>query len=178
MTQKKRHGLILVNTGPGKGKTTASLGMVFRAAGHGMKVLILQFMKGQTGIGIIKALAHCTLPITLRQFGRAGFVQSRACEPLDIHLAHKGLEAFRQAMRSGLYDLIVLDEINVALDYGFLEITEVMSLIAEKPDGLHLVLTGRNAHKALLEIADLVTEMTEIKHHYAKGIRAQKGIEF
>jgi len=178
MVKKERHGLIMVHTGAGKGKTTAALGLALRAAGQGLNVLILQFMKGQPGIGAIKALAHCSLPITLKQFGRPGFVQSRACEPLDIYLAHKGLQAFQTAMASKFYDLIILDEINMAIDFGLLEIEDVMSIIAEKPAELHLVLTGRNAKKALLEVADLVTEMLQIKHPFVNGISAQKGIEF
>jgi len=171
-------GLIVVHTGNGKGKTTAALGLALRAAGQGMKVLILQFMKGQTGTGEYKAISKTNLPITIKQFGRPGFVQSRACEPLDIHLAHQGLDAFQTAMAAGNHDLIILDEINIAVDFGLLNIEEVMAAVSQKPPELHLVLTGRNAKKPLLEIADLVTEMKEIKHPYMKGIKAQKGIEF
>lgn len=175
---RKRHGLVMVNTGPGKGKTTAAVGLALRAAGQGMRVLILQFMKGQPGIGLFKALPLCRLPITVRQFGRSGFAQSRACEPLDIYLAHTGLEAFQQAVRSGMYDLIVLDEINVAMAFGFLDVADVLSAIAGKPDELHLMLTGRNAPAEIVDIADLVTEMAEVKHPFSKGIGAQRGIEF
>jgi cob(I)alamin adenosyltransferase len=174
----EREGLIFVLTGSGKGKTSAALGMALRAAGQGLRVLILQFMKGLTAIGERKALANTGLPITIKRFGRPGFVHNRVCEALDLHIAHQGLEAFEDAMASRSYDLVVLDEINVAVDFGLLKIEQVIQAIAKKPPELHLVLTGRHAREELIEIADLVTEMREVKHHYNKGIKAQKGIEF
>lgn len=177
-TQTPARGLILVFTGDGKGKTTAALGMALRAAGHRLRVLILQFMKRTGNVGEIKALSMTNLPITIRQYGRRVFFKSRTCEPMDIHRAHQGLEAFREAMASRDYDLIVLDEINVAVHFGLLKIEEVMEAIGQKPPELHLVLTGRKAHDALLEVADLVTEMREVKHHYGLGIGSQKGIEY
>lgn len=178
MGAERRRGLILVFTGDGKGKTTAAFGVALRAAGNGMNVLVLQFMKGLISIGEINALSDTNLPITIERFGRPGFVQNRVCEPLDLHIAHQGLEAFKEALESGAYDLIVLDEIIMAVDFGLLKIEEVMKAIEKKPPELHLVLTGRNAKKELLEIADVVTEMREVKHHYHQGIKAQKGIEF
>ena len=141
-------------------------------------MLILQFMKKRTDIGEIKGLERTDLPITVKQFGRRVFFKTRTCEAMDIHMAHQGLDAFRKAMTSGFYELIILDEINMALDFKLLEIEEVMEAIEEKPVELHLVLTGRNAKKEILDIADCVTEMKEIKHHYNKGIRAQKGMEY
>jgi len=174
----RQHGLIIVFTGNGKGKTTTALGMALRAAGHEMRVLILQFMKRQRGIGEIKALEKTNLPITIKQFGRRVFFKTRTCETMDIHMAHQGLEAFRQAMDRKAYDLIILDEINIAIYFGLIEISELMEVVQNKPPELHLVLTGRNARKEVIEIADLVTEMTEIKHHFNQGINAQKGIEF
>lgn len=173
----KRKGLILVYTGNGKGKTTAAMGAAIRAAGQGLRVLMLQFMKGQPGIGIKKALARCRLPITIRQFGRQGFVHSRACEAVDIYLAHQGLQAFRAALSSGSWDMIILDEINMAVDFGLLQLEDVLDIVRSKPPEVHLILTGRNAKKPLLAIADLVTEMCEVKHHYQKGVTAQIGIE-
>lgn len=152
--------------------------MALRAAGHRLRVLILQFMKRTGNVGEIKALSMTNLPITIRQYGRRVFFKSRTCEPMDIHRAHQGLEAFREAMASRDYDLIVLDEINVAVHFGLLKIEEVMEAIGQKPPELHLVLTGRKAHDALLEVADLVTEMREVKHHYGLGIGSQKGIEY
>ncbi len=171
-------GLLLVYTGDGKGKTTAALGMALRAAGHGMKVLILQFMKCHEKIGEMKALIQTDLPITLKQYGRRVFFRTRTCEIMDIHKARQGLEAFKKAVQDHAYDLIILDEINMAIHFGLLEIEEVIEAIEQKPPKLHLVLTGRNAKEKLIEMADLVTEMREIKHHYHQGVHAQKGIEF
>ena len=174
----KRKGLICVYTGDGKGKTTAALGAAFRAAGQGLKVLILQFMKRQRNIGVIKALECTELPIELKQYGYRLFFKSRACEPIDILRATQGLAAFQQAMESLTYDLIILDEINIAIDFGLIAFEEVRRLIAHKPNELHLILTGRNAPRELIEMADLVTEMREVKHHYNQGVQAQKGIEY
>ena len=173
-----RKGLVLIHTGAGKGKTTAAFGAAFRALGQGFSVLIMQFMKGQKNIGEIKALTRIDLPLEIKQFGRPVFFKSRACEPIDIYLATNGLAAFCEAMAGGRYDLIILDEIIMAIDYGLLKLEEVKKAIAQKPAELHLILTGRNAPAELIEIADLVTEMREIKHHYSKGIPAQKGIEY
>jgi cob(I)alamin adenosyltransferase len=173
-----RKGLILIYTGAGKGKTTAALGSALRAAGRGLKVLILQFMKGQKDIGEIMALARADLPIEIVQFGRRVFFRSRACEPMDIHRAAQGLHAFEEAMQGGEYDMIILDEINMAIHFGLLKFEDVKRAIAKKPSDLHLVLTGRNAPAELIEIADMVTELREIKHHYNRGITAQKGIEY
>lgn len=178
METQKAQGLIIVNTGNGKGKTSSALGMALRAAGHGRRVIILQFMKKRKDIGEIKALEKTDLPITVEQFGRRVFFKTRTCEPMDIHMALKGLEAFRRAMASRAFDLIILDEINMALDFELLKIEEVLKTINEKPPELHLVLTGRNANKDILEIADCVTEMVEVKHHYNRRIEAQKGIEY
>ena len=173
-----RKGLILVYTGDGKGKTTAALGLALRAAGQGLNVLILQFMKSNKNIGEFKGLLNSGLPITLQQYGRRVFFRTRTCEPMDIHKAHQGLDAFRCALDSRTYDLIVLDEINMAIHFGLLEFGEVAEAIAQKPPEIHLVLTGRKAPQGLIEMADLVTEMREIKHHYRQGVAAQRGIEF
>ena len=173
-----RNGLILIHTGSGKGKTTAAFGLALRALGQGYKVLILQFMKGRANIGEIKALTHIDLPIEIRQFGRAVFFKSRACEPIDIYLAVKGLSAFYDAMASGQWDLIILDEIFMAINFGLLELKDVKEAIMQRPPELHLIMTGRNAPAELMDIADLVTDMQEIKHHFSQGIPAQKGIEY
>lgn len=174
----RRKGLILIYTGNGKGKTTAAMGAAIRAAGQGLKVFILQFMKGQKNIGELKVFAETNLPITIKQYGSPIFLHSKTCESIDIHKAHLGLQAFQEAVKSNSFDLIILDEINMAIDFGLLEIDEVMAIIEQKPSELHLILTGRNAKKAIIEIADLVTEMKEIKHPYNNGVTAQKGIEF
>ena len=173
-----RKGLLIIYTGPGKGKTTAAFGTALRALGQGFKVLILQFMKGRANIGEIKALTDCALPLEIKQYGRAVFFQSRACEPIDIYLATRGLAAFYDAMASTSYDLIILDEIIMAIDFGLLELEAVLKAITAKPAALHLILTGRNAPVELIEMADLVTEMQEIKHPFSQGISAQKGIEY
>jgi cob(I)alamin adenosyltransferase len=178
MSIGQSNGLIHVITGNGKGKTTSALGEAMFAAAEGMQVLIVQFLKGRPGVGEIKALDAVDLPITLKQFGRGQFIQGRACEPLDIYIAYQGLKYFSDAMESRLFDMIVLDEINVALDLDLLNIEDVLEVIERKPPGLHLILTGRNAPNRFIELADQVIEMKEIKHPHHQGARAQKGVEF
>jgi cob(I)alamin adenosyltransferase len=178
MKDSKTKGLIHVYTGNGKGKTTAALGTALRAAGHGLKVLIIQFMKRQANAGEIKALEATELPITIRQFGRRVFFKSRTCEAMDIHRAHQGLQYFKEAMESDAFDIIILDEINMALYFGLVEQDEVIDLIQSRPSHLHLLLTGRKATRKLKHLADLVTEMKEVKHYYRKGVQAQKGLEY
>jgi cob(I)alamin adenosyltransferase len=178
MEPPRRQGLIFVLTGKGKGKTSAALGMAVRAAGQGLRVLILQFMKMKSNIGEIMALEKTHLPITIKQYGRRVFFKTRTCEQMDIYMAHQGLAAFEDALENGTYDLIILDEVNMAIYFGMLEVKEVLRAIEKRPPELHLVLTGRYARKELLDIADLVTEMKEVKHHYNRGVNAQRGIEF
>ena len=173
-----RQGLVLINTGAGKGKTTAAFGLALRALGQGFRVLILQFLKGRANIGEINALTQTDLPVEIKQFGRAVFFKSRACEPIDVYLATQGLSTCREAMVSGRYDLIVLDEIIMAIDFGLLSLDAVKKVIVQKPPELHLILTGRNAPEEIVEIADLVTEMKEIKHPFSRGVSAQEGIEY
>ncbi len=173
-----RRGLNIVFTGDGKGKTTAAFGLALRAAGQRLRVLIIQFMKGQSNIGEIMALEQCHLPIDIKRFGRPGFVQSRACEPLDIYLANEGLSCFRTALLKSDYEMVVLDEIFVAIDFGLLKDVDLKSTLKLKPPDLHLVLTGRNAPSHMLKSADIVTEMNEIYHPFSKGMKAQAGIEF
>jgi cob(I)alamin adenosyltransferase len=173
-----KKGLIQIYTGDGKGKTTAALGLALRAAGQGFNVLILQFMKRQKNIGEIKILESTNLPVKIEQYGRRVFFKTRTCEPMDIHMAHRGLRAFENAMENGQYDMIILDEINTAIHFGLLNLEEVIRVVEKKPPNLHLILTGRKAAKELIERADLVTEMRDVKHHYNKGVIAQKGIEY
>lgn len=173
-----RRGLNIVFTGDGKGKTTAAIGMAMRAAGQRLKVLIIQFMKGQSNIGELTALDQCHLPIEIKSFGRPGFVQSRACEPLDIYLANKGLACFRSALLGSRYEMVVLDEILVAIEFGLLKEGALREDMLRRPSHMHIVLTGRNATKRILDMADLVTEMKELKHPYNVGIKAQAGIEY
>lgn len=171
-------GLIIVNTGDGKGKTTAAFGLALRAAGQGFKVLIIQFMKGQENIGELAALRKCKLPIEVKRFGRPGFVQSRACEPLDIYLAHRGLNLFRHVLPLSDYGMIILDEILVAIDFGLLKEKALLEVLEMRPPHTHVVLTGRSATKRILDMADLVTAMKDVKHPYKVGVKAQAGIEY
>lgn len=179
MAEQKRNGLVLVNTGNGKGKTTAALGMAFRAWGQGMKVLVLQFIKGGWKYGELKAAEKLGPYYEMRQMGE-GFIKGPGDQSLEEHrhAAAEALEAARTEISSGKYDLIVLDEILYAINYGLVALDDALDLIAKKPEPLHLVLTGRDAPPEIIERADLVTEMREIKHHYSRGIPAQKGIEF
>jgi cob(I)alamin adenosyltransferase len=175
---KNIRGLLMVFTGNGKGKTTAAIGLAIRAAGHGYPVLFVQFMKGQRYLGELLLLEKFSLPIVFKQYGRPGFVHSRACEPLDIYLAHQALETCRIQMRTGAYRMVVLDEVNVAVDFGLLRTAEVLAVLKQRPSNVHLVLTGRNAPLEIMGLADLVTEMKEVKHPFLSGIGAQKGIEY
>lgn len=175
------HGLIIVHTGNGKGKTTAALGLALRAWGDGLRVLILQFIKGGWKYGELRAietLAEEEGRIRVEQCGLGFTRKGEKNEAEHRAAATAALEKARQAIRSGDWDLIVLDEINYAVKFGLIEECEMLALLAEKPPTLHLVLTGRAATPALIERADLVTEMCEIKHPYQNGIKAQKGIEF
>ncbi len=179
MVEQKKNGLILVNTGDGKGKTTAALGMALRAWGQGMKVLVLQFIKGGWKYGELKAAEKLGPNYEMRQMG-GGFIKGPGDQSLEEHrhAAAQALAAAKAEISSGKYDLIILDEILYAINYGLVPLADTLDLMAKKPAHLHLVLTGRNAPPEIIEQADLVTEMREIKHHYTKGIPAQKGIEF
>lgn len=172
-----REGLVQVYTGEGKGKTTAALGLALRAAGHDLKVCIIQFMKGWPNYGELKSLALHP-EITLRQFGRPQFVDPQKPEPVDVEMAQEALKEARGAVTSGSYDLVILDEVNVALKWGLIDLSEVLSLIEEKPKRVELVLTGRYAPPEIVERAHLVTEMREIKHPYKAGVKGREGIEY
>lgn len=174
-----RRGLILINTGAGKGKTTAALGTALRAAGNGMRVLVLQFLKGSWHYGELDSIAGFGEDFQIRQLGR-GFVKVGGAEadPEDLAMVQAAWQESKAEIESGEWDLIVLDEINYAIGYGMLEAEMVAETLRNKPEMLHLILTGRNAHPMLLELADTVTEMQERKHAYQKGILAQRGIEY
>lgn len=177
----ERQGLVIVHTGEGKGKTTAALGLALRAWGSGLRVLILQFIKGGQRYGeleAINALKSVRDAIEVRQCG-LGFTRRDEKRKAEHSAAAK--EAVREAEQeivSGKWDLIILDEINYAVKFGLLETEDVLRLVKEKPQELHLVLTGRDAAPALIDAADLVTEMKLVKHPFQKGIKAQLGIEF
>jgi cob(I)alamin adenosyltransferase len=176
---ESRKGLILINTGPGKGKTTAALGTAFRAVGCGMKVLMLQFLKGSWHYGELDAVLPHGENFVLKQLGR-GFVKVGGAEtdPEDLKLVEEAWEESRLAILSGDWDLVILDEINYAIGYGMLDVDAVAATLLARPEMVHVILTGRNAHPKLVEIADTVTEMREVKHAYQKGILAQRGIEY
>jgi cob(I)alamin adenosyltransferase len=190
-----RRGLILINTGAGKGKTTAALGTAMRAAGNGMKVLVLQFLKGSWHYGELDAAAALNAALgssgseatgsapapnfVIRQLGR-GFVKVGGAEtdPEDIRLVEAAWAEAAAAILSGDWDLVVLDEINYAIGYKMLAAEAVAEVLGRKPEMVHVILTGRNAHPLLVELADTVTEMREVKHAYQREILAQRGIEF
>ena len=177
---ESRKGLIIVYTGPGKGKTSAALGTMLRCVGQGLKVLMVQFIKGSWHYGELDAariLGEDRFKIL--PMGR-GFVKLGAEKPHpeDVRLAEEAWEFSRQSIQSAPYDLIVLDEINYVISYQMLDPSLVVEALKRKPEELHVILTGRNAHPSIVELADLVTEMREVKHPYQKGIVAQKGIEY
>jgi len=174
-----KKGLILVNTGNGKGKTTAALGMGMRAWGQGMRVLVLQFIKGNWKYGELEAAERMGADFVIRQMGE-GFVKGCSEEGMKEHqnAALEALETASAEMVAGQWDMVILDEINYAIKFGLVSVKKVLALLNNKPASLHIVLTGRDAHADIIEIADLVTEMKEIKHPYKQGIKAQKGIEF
>ena len=168
-------GYIQVYTGDGKGKTTAALGLALRAVGAGLEVYIAQFMKKRS-YSELKSLRKFKNSIKIEQFGRQRFVGQKTTKE-DKLLAQKGLKKTKKAIESGKYNLVILDEINVALSYGLLKEDEVIEIIKCRPKGQEIVLTGRNAPQGIIELADLVTEMKEIKHYFSKGVKARAGIE-
>jgi len=167
--------LIQVYTGRGKGKTTASLGLALRASGAGLRIYICQFLKGKyyCEIAALKKLKN----IKVEQFGAKCFI-CKVPTKKDIELAKHGLRAAGKAIRSKCYDMVILDEINVALKLGLLKLEDVISLIKSASQKTELILTGRNAHPKILKIADLVSEIKDKKHYYKKGVKARRGIEF
>jgi len=174
-----RKGMIIVNTGPGKGKTTAAMGTALRAVGNGLKVLMLQFLKGSWHYGELDAVQAFGSNFVLKQMGR-GFVKVGGAEtdPEDIRLVEAAWAEAQQAIDSGAWDMVILDEINYAIGYGMLDPAVVAEALRNRPEMVHVILTGRNAHPLLVELADTVTEMREVKHAYEKGILAQRGIEY
>ncbi len=162
-------------TGNGKGKTTAAIGLAIRAAGHGMKTYIGQFMKGQL-YGELTELKNHPL-ITIEQYGDTKCIRKEDVTQSHIDQAHQGLERIREAMCSGQYDILVMDEINVTVWFGLLSADEVIDVLNQRPENLEVILTGRNAPEQLINAADLVTEMKEIKHYYTQGVLARDGIE-
>ncbi len=170
-----KKGYVQVYTGNGKGKTTAALGLALRAAGAGLKVYFAQFIKGSR-YSEIKALEMLSEYVTLRQYGRGGYIRGTPQDE-DIRLAREGLRESREIVQRGHYDVVILDEVNVAVHLGLLTAEEVLEVVEAKPETVELVLTGRDADPRIVERADLVTEMIEIKHYFNQGVQARRGIE-
>ena len=168
-------GYVQVYTGDGKGKTTAALGLAIRAAGAGLKVYIAQFVKGMKYAELI-TLEKLSELITVKQYGRNCFIKNSP-EEEDIRVARDGLKDVREIMISGKYQVIILDEANIATFYNLFTVEDLLDLVREKPEGVELVITGRRADPRIIEAADLVTEMKEVKHYYNEGVQARDGIE-
>jgi cob(I)alamin adenosyltransferase len=176
-TKTEERGLLIVHTGKGKGKSTAAFGMVFRAIGHGFKVGVVQFVKGAWGTGERDILENYPDQVTIRAMGE-GFTWDTQDRQRDIAAAKAAWETAKEMIADPSYKMVLLDELNIVLRYEYLPISEVIEVLRDKPRDLHVIVTGRNAKDELIEIADLVTEMTEIKHPFRSGVRAQAGIEF
>lgn len=177
--RSSRNSLVMVYTGNGKGKTTAALGLALRQAGWGRRVLFLQFMKGKQKVQGERMAAEKWLPLLeMEQWGRDEFVNLSNPDPVDKELAQNALKRAAQALESKRYGLVVLDEICVAVACGLVSESQVLELISRVPEGTDLVLTGRCCPRSILDAADMVSEVREIKHHYAQGVPAREGIEF
>ncbi len=176
-TKTKEKGLIIVHTGKGKGKSTAAFGMVFRALGHGFKIGIVQFVKGKWGTGERDILEKFPEQVTIKAMGE-GFTWDTQDRARDIRAAKAAWEMAKEMIMDKSYKMILLDELNICLRYDYLDIKEVVEFLKNKPIDTHVIITGRNAKEELIEIADLVTEMSMIKHPFRSGIKAQAGIEF
>jgi len=173
----QRRGMVQVYTGDGKGKTTAALGLGLRAAGHGFRVHMIMFMKGRINYGELEAVKR--IPnFTIRAFGRPEFVDRRNPDPRDIQLAREALQHAREVMEQGEVDFLILDEVNCAIDWGLIPEKEVIELIRRRPPHMELILTGRYARPSIIALADLVSEVREVKHPYQKGITARRGVEY
>jgi cob(I)alamin adenosyltransferase len=176
-TKTEERGLLIVHTGAGKGKSTAAFGMVLRCLGHSMRVGIVQFVKGAWGTGERDVLARFSDLVTCRAMGE-GFTWDTQDRARDIAAARAAWDLATQMIADQSYRMVLLDELNIVLRYGYLPLEEVMTALKAKPRDLHIVVTGRNAPAELVEAADLVTEMTLVKHPFRAGVKAQAGIEF
>ena len=176
-TKTIEKGLIIVHTGKGKGKSTAAFGMVFRSLGHGHKIGIVQFVKGAWATGERDILTRFGDLVTFKTMGE-GFTWETQDRQRDIAAAKAAWAEAKKMIADESYNLVLLDELNIVLRYGYLPLDEVIAALRAKPEMTHVIVTGRNAKDALIEIADLVTEMTQIKHPFRSGVKAQEGIEF
>ncbi len=178
MGKRLKEGYIQIYTGDGKGKTTAALGLAFRAIGHHYKVFMIQFMKGCIEYGELETARQLAPYMTIVQMGRDTFVNKENPDPVDIELAQKGVALALEVMAKNQVDILILDEINVAVDYGLVSLEQAIELMEKKPPDMELIMTGRYAHPELVKRAHLVTEMVEIKHYYSLlGVDAREGIE-
>lgn len=169
-------GLVEVYTGDGRGKTTAAIGLAFRAVGHGLRVHIIQFMKGDMGYGeVTSCLSHPLIEI--EQFGRKEFVNLSEPSTVDVELAQRGMARAREVLSEGEADVVILDELNVAVGFGLVSVEEVLSLLDLRRPHVELLITGRMAPPELVDRADLVTEMREVKHPFSQGVLARKGVD-
>ena len=176
-TKTEERGLLIVHTGKGKGKTTAAMGMAVRCIGHGMKVGIVQFVKGVWDTGERRVLAQFPELCVMRAMGE-GFTWDTQDLNRDRAAARRAFEVAREMIADSSFRMVILDELNIVLRYGYLPLDEVVAALKDRPRDLHVVVTGRNAKEELLEAADLVTEMTLIKHPFRSGVKAQTGVEF
>src|SRR5579885_944884 len=176
-TKTEERGLVIVHTGTGKGKSTAAFGMVLRCIGHGMRVGIVQFIKGAWDTGERHVLDRFPDLVTCRAMGE-GFTWDTQDRARDIAAARAAWEAAKAMLADAAYQLVLLDELNIVLRYDYLPLEDVLAALAAKPRDLHVVVTGRNAKPELIALADLVTEMTLVKHPFRAGVKAQRGIEF
>lgn len=170
-------GKVQVYTGNGKGKTTAALGLAFRAVGRGLKVCMVQFIKGGGEYGEHIAAERLAPLLTIYQTGRDCWIYKDRLDPQDVAIARGTLNLARETLTGGQYDLVILDEINGAAWFGLITVEDILSLIKQRPEQVELVLTGRSADPRVIEAADLVTEMVEVKHYYQAGVPARTGIE-
>ncbi len=176
-TKTEEKGLVMVHTGKGKGKSTAAFGMVFRALGHGFKIGIVQFVKGKWGTGERDILEKFPDQVTIKAMGE-GFTWDTQDRARDIAAAQGAWEMAKEMIADENYKMILLDELNIVLRYDYLDIAEVVDVLKNKPRDTHVIITGRNAKQELIDVADLVTEMTMVKHPFRDGVKAQAGIEF
>jgi len=174
---KQRKGYVHVYTGDSKGKTTCAIGLACRAVGHDWMVYMLQFMKGDVNQGEAETARRLAPHFTVEQVGRDVFVRREDPDPVDVKMAKEGWEKAKGIVMSGEYDMVVLDEINVAVDYDLVPQAELLEVIEKRPAHVELVLTGRGASEATVDAADLVTEMKQVKHYFTKGVDARIGIE-
>lgn len=176
-TKTIEKGLIIVHTGPGKGKTSAALGMVVRGIGHGMKVGVVQFVKGAMTTGEKAVFDRFPDNIEFKPMGE-GFTWDTQDRARDIAVAHEAWDEVKRMIADPSYDMVLADELNIVLRYDYLPISEVLEVLAAKPEMTHVIITGRNAKEELIAAADLVTEMALVKHPFRAGVKAQPGIEF